>query len=147
MWDTAMKMILAFLEEKRPESSGGVDSPGLCSPSCLLWSPVWLASSVTASPSSPQHPSRSLHKRSREEIRSCGGKKGSKTRKNTRTPCQQLSEAESRDLFTVEAAAVKENYTFVQSKLLNVAKKKRERETKIQEHFKILMFYVNKSQH
>lgn len=89
MWDTEMKMVLAFLEEKRPESSGGVDSPGLCSPSCLLWSPAWLASSVTASPSSPQHPSRSLHnkkKKSREEIRSSGGKRTALKQEKTGGP-------------------------------------------------------------
>lgn len=40
--------------------AAGVDSPRLCSQSCLLWSPVWLSSSVTASPSSPRHPARSL---------------------------------------------------------------------------------------
>lgn len=37
-----------------------VDSPELCSPSCLLWSPVWLSSSMTASPSSPLRPAHSL---------------------------------------------------------------------------------------
>lgn len=36
------------------------NSPELCSPSCLLWSPVWLSSSATASPSSPPRPARSL---------------------------------------------------------------------------------------
>lgn len=41
-------------------AAAGVDSPELCSPSCLLWSPVWLSSSVTASPSSPPRPARSL---------------------------------------------------------------------------------------